>query len=94
MARANGAWPVKSAELVVGVGLAGREGGRTVPPRIDRHKCDGCGLCLHRCGAYCFGFDMKRYVAYLANGRACVDCFICEEVCPEEAIQVYPGRMK
>lgn len=65
-----------------------------MPPRIDRARCDGCGICIFRCGADCFAFDAKRYIAYLANGKACVDCFICEEVCPEAAIQVYVGKMR
>ena len=65
-----------------------------MPPKIERGKCDGCGICIYRCGADCFDFDGQQYKARLVRGRDCVDCFICEEVCPEGAIRVFVGRIK
>lgn len=63
-----------------------------MPPKIDKEKCDGCGICIFQCGAFCFAFNPDEYKVYLASGKDCVDCFICEEKCPPKAITMVIGR--
>ncbi|MBI2371810.1 MAG: ferredoxin [Deltaproteobacteria bacterium] len=65
-----------------------------MPPKIDNAKCDGCGICIFDCGALCLELDPVSDKVFLAHGRACVDCFICEEVCPEGAIRMSIGKPK
>lgn len=65
-----------------------------MPPRIYKDRCNGCGICIFQCGAICFGFDAAGYKAYVSNGKACTDCFICQEMCPVNAIAVRVGKVK
>lgn len=57
-----------------------------MPPKVHKNLCKGCGMCIEECGVHCFTFNADTYQAVLSNGRECVDCFICELVCPEHAI--------
>jgi NAD-dependent dihydropyrimidine dehydrogenase PreA subunit len=59
-----------------------------MPPKVDKDRCNGCGVCLFSCGARCFEFLPSQYKAYLRYGRRCVDCLICEHTCPQAAITV------
>ena len=65
-----------------------------MPPVIDREKCTGCGDCLFQCGAYVFEFDAPSYRAKVKRGADCVECFICEKMCPVNAITVYFRGLK
>ena len=48
---------------------------------LDRGKCTGCGRCVHECpvGA----IEMKEYPVF--NDK-CIYCYLCQRICPEEAI--------
>jgi NAD-dependent dihydropyrimidine dehydrogenase PreA subunit len=59
-----------------------------MPVIIDANKCTGCGLCLYECGSLVFDFDSDSYRAVVTRNQFCVDCFICQETCPEQAITV------
>jgi NAD-dependent dihydropyrimidine dehydrogenase PreA subunit len=59
-----------------------------MPPKIDMDRCNGCGVCLFQCGAQCFAFHPVPYKAFLAHGKRCVDCLICQHTCPQDAITV------
>ncbi|HZW57966.1 MAG TPA: ferredoxin family protein [Nitrososphaerales archaeon] len=59
-----------------------------MPPIVNRARCDGCGICVFECGVHVFGMILDKDVAYPANPKACVDCFICEVACPEDAIRI------
>lgn len=59
-----------------------------MPVIIDPTKCTGCGLCLYECGSLVFDFEPEAYRAVVVRNQACVDCFICQETCPEHAITV------
>ena len=64
-----------------------------MPPRIDPTLCDGCGICVFDCGAFVLTMDPRRNIAKLTGqGKGCVDCFICEFVCPEHAITMKVGK--
>jgi len=65
-----------------------------MPPVIDRDTCSGCGGCVFQCGVEALKFDPRRYRAYLARPKACVDCFICEDYCYRHAITVRMVRWK
>ncbi|MBI4493331.1 MAG: ferredoxin family protein [Chloroflexi bacterium] len=65
-----------------------------MPVVIDTPRCTGCGLCLYECGALVFAFDAEAYKAVVARNQSCVDCFICQETCPEHAIAVKLRRIR
>jgi NAD-dependent dihydropyrimidine dehydrogenase PreA subunit len=59
-----------------------------LPIRVDPAKCDGCGICVYDCGANVFRFTNKKDKVFPFDNKYCVNCFLCELVCPEDAIQV------
>lgn len=59
-----------------------------MPIKVDPNKCDGCGICIFDCGADVFRFTNAKDKVYPFGNRYCVNCFLCELVCPEGAIQV------
>ncbi len=59
-----------------------------MPIRVDTSKCDGCGICVYDCGADVFRYTDKRDQVFPFGNRYCVNCFLCELVCTEGAIQV------
>jgi Pyruvate/2-oxoacid:ferredoxin oxidoreductase delta subunit len=63
-----------------------------LPPRINKNKCTGCGICVFHCGVDALALTSSGEKAKLVDH--CVDCFICEAVCPEDAIKIvlYPKR--
>ncbi|MDM8554575.1 FAD-dependent oxidoreductase [Desulfococcaceae bacterium HSG7] len=66
------------------------------PPYIDPHKCTDCGQCYAQCpgkGAIEQGFSPNNHPLYALNADKCLrftgqDCHICEDVCPEKAIDL------
>jgi NAD-dependent dihydropyrimidine dehydrogenase PreA subunit len=59
-----------------------------LPIRIDPEKCDGCGICVYDCGANVIRFTAKKEKVFPFGNKQCVNCFLCELVCPEKAIEV------
>ncbi|MFT0373777.1 4Fe-4S dicluster domain-containing protein [Bacteroides thetaiotaomicron] len=51
---------------------------------IDKHNCCGCSACVQACPKQCISFDEDdqgfRYP--LVNKKLCIDCHLCEKVCP------------
>lgn len=47
-------------------------------PRVDGHKCSGCGACAARCK-----MDVKQ-----VGDRECIACMDCKQQCPEGAISL------
>ena len=59
--------------------------------RINRDKCNGCGLCVNVCKD--FSVILEKGKVKLSNNPAfgCIGCGHCMAVCPEEAIHIF-GR--
>ena len=47
-----------------------------VRPRVDPHRCTGCGRCVSHCK-----MDIKQ-----VGDRECISCMDCKQHCPEGAI--------
>ena len=52
---------------------------------IDKHKCCGCEACVQICPKSCILFeaDTEGFLYPKVNGSLCIDCGLCEKVCPE-----------
>lgn len=59
--------------------------------KIDTDTCVGCGTCVERCplDTLRLGPDGKAYIAYPDD---CMTCYICERLCPANAIFVHPFK--
>ncbi len=66
------------------------------PRYIDPQKCNDCGQCYDQCpgeGAIEQGFSSGNHPLYALNADKCLcftgqDCHICEDLCPEKAINL------
>lgn len=49
-----------------------------------RHRCSGCGLCVHVCPSACLEMvaDPEGFLFPEINREACIDCGICLRRCP------------
>lgn len=50
----------------------------------DKHKCCGCAACAQRCPKQCIVMqeDDEGFLYPVVNRAACIDCRLCEKVCP------------
>lgn len=61
---------------------------------INHEKyCKGCGLCMEFCPKKCLSFTDKRKGVYgneviECNIDECIQCKICERICPDGAIKI------
>jgi flavodoxin/ferredoxin len=51
--------------------------------RLDKEKCDACGLCMKMCPRANISEDKDGYPVW---GRNCLLCLTCEMKCPKDAI--------
>lgn len=51
----------------------------------DKHDCCGCSACVQRCPVGCISFhaDEEGFQYPIADTKTCIDCGLCEKVCPE-----------
>jgi uncharacterized protein (DUF362 family) len=52
--------------------------------RIEKGKCEGCGLCFKICPAS--AIEKTGTGGYKVNDNGCARCFCCYEACPHKAI--------
>lgn len=58
--------------------------------RIDRSKCNNCGVCYTICPTDVFRkMGPSPYIAYPED---CMTCHLCEDYCEADAIYVGPHR--
>lgn len=50
----------------------------------DKSQCCGCGACVQRCPKQCIAMreDEEGFLYPLVNTALCIDCGLCEKVCP------------
>ncbi|MEB3373144.1 4Fe-4S binding protein [Bacteroides sp. CR5/BHMF/2] len=50
----------------------------------DKFKCCGCNACVQRCPKQCIGMyeDEEGFLYPQVDTALCIDCGICEKVCP------------
>ena len=67
----------------------------------DKHKCCGCEACVQACPEHCISFneDTEGFRYPSVNKSACIDCGLCEKVCPvlqqaeqKEPLKVYAAQ--
>lgn len=58
--------------------------------KIDVSACTGCGICVEYCPMDVLKMDGQSNKAFIKYLRDCQDCFLCERVCPENAIYCFP----
>ena len=51
---------------------------------LDKHNCCGCAACVQACPKQCISFneDEQGFRYPLVDESLCVDCGLCEKVCP------------
>lgn len=59
---------------------------------IDYDRCVGCKTCITRCQFGALNFSDSIGKAYINQSR-CFGCGLCKDICPEEAITLYPRDM-
>ncbi len=71
------------------------------PVFIDPEKCSNCGLCFEKCpeqGAIAKGFSKNHVPFYAISSEKCLylkdrSCSVCQETCPEGAIDLTAEEM-
>lgn len=59
-------------------------------------KCTGCGACVQRCPKQCISWTTKEFGFHYPqiDKKACVDCGLCEKVCPMDKVLEMPLTQK
>lgn len=65
-----------------------------MPPKIELERCTGCGICVFHCGVNALALITEQSLEKAKLVDDCVDCFICEAVCPEKAIEIFVRKTR
>lgn len=69
----------------------------------DKHNCCGCEACVQRCPKHCVSMieDAEGFLYPKVDISLCINCGLCEKVCPElnilqekEPMQVWGAKLK
>ena len=69
----------------------------------DKFQCCGCAACVQRCPKQCISLkeDKEGFLYPSVDKNACIDCGLCEKVCPiinqndpREPLKVYAAKHK
>ncbi len=62
-----------------------------MPTRILHERCSLCGTCIYQCGSdvYEIAYNGDSLKVLTSGSKNCVDCCICMERCPENAIELF-----
>jgi 2-oxoglutarate ferredoxin oxidoreductase subunit delta len=59
---------------------------------INESWCKGCKICVEVCPKQVL--KMEDFVARVDNIDNCIECMLCEVLCPDFAIIVHQGKKK
>lgn len=61
---------------------------------INKQDCCGCGACAQKCPKQCITMreDKEGFVYPSINEELCIDCNLCEKVCPILNAKAHSGR--
>lgn len=57
---------------------------------IDEEKCKGCGICVEYCNVEAIAISEETGKVKVVDLESCIECHSCQQMCPENAIMVYP----
>jgi len=62
-----------------------------MPTRIIRERCNNCCICIFQCGGFVYEYkpEERGRTVKAVRPSDCVDCLICVERCPRQAIKLY-----
>ncbi|MEM2989610.1 MAG: DUF3422 family protein [Halobacteria archaeon] len=63
-----------------------------MPPKVDRRKCNNCGLCATICPSDVYGIVGGK--AEVVNPQNCIECGECVKKCPVGAITLFEDLHK
>lgn len=61
-------------------------GGIHIKPKINKTKCQRCGLCVKSCPVEAI-HEAEKKPPKIINAK-CVECYCCHEICPHKAIDL------
>ena len=62
--------------------------------RIDENLCTGCGICVSDCPMDVLRMDEATEKPQIKYRGDCMTCYMCELVCPVDAIYVSPEHAR
>ncbi len=54
---------------------------------VNTDWCKGCGICVHFCPKKVLGLNENEKITVL-NEQDCICCMLCEQRCPDFAIEI------
>ena len=58
--------------------------------KIDIDLCTECGSCVDACFVDVIRWNEEKSKPFAAYPEDCQTCYVCEKVCPADAVEVIP----